>query len=63
MSASRAVLVLTSLENGYGKRTSSFELLTTGRGGKGIVAASTGPRNGQLVASFPSSTLTRSCFG
>ncbi len=45
--------VLTVSENGYGKRTSSFEYRTTGRGGKGIVAMSTGPRNGQLVASFP----------
>ena len=46
-------LVLTISENGYGKRTSSFEYRTTGRGGKGIVAMSTGPRNGRLVASFP----------
>jgi DNA gyrase subunit A len=45
--------VLTISENGYGKRTSSFEYRTTGRGGKGIVAMSTGPRNGRLVASFP----------
>ena len=45
--------VLTVSVNGYGKRTSSFEYRTTGRGGKGIVAMSTGPRNGQLVASFP----------
>jgi DNA gyrase subunit A len=45
--------VLTVSVNGYGKRTSSFEYRTTGRGGKGIVAMSTGPRNGHLVASFP----------
>ncbi|MCE1236702.1 MAG: DNA gyrase subunit A [Hyphomicrobiales bacterium] len=45
--------VLTVSENGYGKRSSSFEYRTTGRGGKGIVAMSTGPRNGELVASFP----------
>jgi DNA gyrase subunit A len=45
--------VLTVSENGYGKRTSSFEYRTTGRGGKGIAAMSTGPRNGRLVASFP----------
>ena len=32
--------VLTISENGYGKRTSSFEYRTTGRGGKGIVAMS-----------------------
>src|SRR6266849_7652568 len=29
--------VLTISENGYGKRSSSFEYRTTGRGGKGIV--------------------------
>ena len=40
-------------ENGYGKRTSSFEYRTTGRGGKGIVAMSVNNRNGKLVASFP----------
>jgi DNA gyrase subunit A len=45
--------ILTVSENGYGKRTSSFEYRTTGRGGKGIVAMVTGPRNGRLVASFP----------
>ena len=52
MSASEQ-FVLTVSENGYGKRTSSFEYRTTGRGGKGIVAMSTGARNGKLVASFP----------
>jgi DNA gyrase subunit A len=45
--------VLTVSENGYGKRTSSFEYRTTGRGGKGIVAMSVNNRNGKLVASFP----------
>ena len=45
--------VLTISENGYGKRTSSFEYRTTGRGGKGIVAMSVNHRNGKLVASFP----------
>jgi DNA gyrase subunit A len=45
--------VLTISENGYGKRTSSFEYRTTGRGGKGIVAMSVNERNGKLVASFP----------
>ncbi len=45
--------VLTVSVNGYGKRTSSFEYRTTGRGGKGIVAMSTGARNGELIASFP----------
>ncbi|MBZ9935485.1 DNA gyrase subunit A [Mesorhizobium sp. BR1-1-16] len=46
-------LVLTISENGYGKRTSSFEYRITGRGGKGIVAMAVNDRNGKLVASFP----------
>jgi DNA gyrase subunit A len=45
--------VLTISENGYGKRTSSYEYRTTGRGGKGIVAMAVTPRNGRIVASFP----------
>jgi DNA gyrase subunit A len=45
--------VLTLSENGYGKRTSSFEYRSTGRGGKGIVAMAVNARNGKLVASFP----------
>jgi DNA gyrase subunit A len=45
--------VLTISENGYGKRTSSYEYRTTGRGGKGIVAMSVNSRNGKAVASFP----------
>jgi DNA gyrase subunit A len=45
--------VLTISEKGYGKRTSSFEYRTTGRGGKGIVAMSITEKNGRLVASFP----------
>ena len=45
--------VLTISENGYGKRTSSFEYRSTGRGGKGIVAMTVNARNGKLVASFP----------
>jgi DNA gyrase subunit A len=45
--------ILTVSENGYGKRTSSFEYRLTGRGGKGIVAMAVNARNGKLVASFP----------
>lgn len=51
--------VLTVSERGYGKRTSSYEYRTTGRGGKGIVAmdnrtrAGIRPKIGRLVASFP----------
>jgi DNA gyrase subunit A len=52
MSAHEQV-VLTVSVNGFGKRTSSFEYRTTGRGGKGIVAMSVNDRNGKLVASFP----------
>jgi DNA gyrase subunit A len=52
--------VLTVSERGYGKRTSSYEYRTTGRGGKGIVAmdnrtrgGAIRPKIGKLVASFP----------
>jgi DNA gyrase subunit A len=45
--------ILTISENGFGKRTSSFEYRLTGRGGKGIVAMAVNARNGKLVASFP----------
>ena len=45
--------VLTISENGYGKRSSSYEYRVTGRGGKGIVAMTVNERNGNLVASFP----------
>ncbi|MDE2577849.1 MAG: DNA gyrase subunit A [Hyphomicrobiales bacterium] len=45
--------ILTISENGYGKRTSSFEYRITNRGGKGIVAMAVNTRNGPLVASFP----------
>jgi len=51
MSAAEQV-VLTVTERGFGKRTSSFEYRTTGRGGKGIVAMAITARNGRLVASF-----------
>ena len=45
--------ILTASENGYGKRSSSYEYRVTGRGGKGIVAMAVNDRNGPLVASFP----------
>jgi DNA gyrase subunit A len=45
--------VLTLSENGYGKRTSSFEYRITNRGGKGITAMAVNGRNGPLIASFP----------
>jgi DNA gyrase subunit A len=45
--------VLTVTEKGFGKRTSSYEYRTTGRGGKGVVAMEVNERNGRIVASFP----------
>ncbi len=45
--------VLTISEKGFGKRTTSYEYRTTGRGGKGIVAMAVTEKNGRLVASFP----------
>ena len=49
----REQFVLTVSERGYGKRTSSYEYRTSGRGGKGIAAMVVNERNGRLVASFP----------
>ena len=45
--------VLTVSEHGYGKRSSSYEYRTTGRGGKGITAMAITQKNGRIVASFP----------
>jgi DNA gyrase subunit A len=45
--------VLTVSSKGFGKRSSSYEFRTSGRGGKGIVAMVVNERNGRLVASFP----------
>ncbi|MEM6649882.1 MAG: DNA gyrase subunit A [Pseudomonadota bacterium] len=46
-------LILTVTENGYGKRSSSFEYRVSGRGGKGIIGIVANDRNGQVAASFP----------
>jgi DNA gyrase subunit A len=51
--AAREEFVLTVSERGFGKRSSSYEYRTSGRGGKGIVAMVVNERNGPLVASFP----------
>jgi DNA gyrase subunit A len=51
--SAREQIVLTLSENGYGKRSSAYEIRITGRGGKGIVAMVVNERNGPLVASFP----------
>ena len=48
----REQFILTVTENGYGKRTSSYEYRTSGRGGKGIIAIQTTDRNGPVIASF-----------
>jgi DNA gyrase subunit A len=45
--------VLTLSENGFGKRSSSYEYRITGRGGKGIVAMAVTEKTGRVVASFP----------
>lgn len=45
--------ILTVTENGYGKRTSSFEYRVSGRGGKGIIGIVANERNGRVAASFP----------
>jgi DNA gyrase subunit A len=45
--------VLTVSSKGFGKRSSSYEFRTSGRGGKGIVAMVANERNGRLLASFP----------
>jgi DNA gyrase subunit A len=45
--------VLTVSTKGFGKRSSSYEFRTSGRGGKGIVAMVVNDRNGRLIASFP----------
>jgi DNA gyrase subunit A len=45
--------VLTVSDRGYGKRSSSYEYRTTGRGGKGIVAMALTKKTGRIVGSFP----------
>src|ERR1051325_11809720 len=45
--------ILPITENGYGKRSSSYEYRRTSRGGQGITNIDTSERNGGVVASFP----------
>ncbi|HLU91050.1 MAG TPA: DNA gyrase C-terminal beta-propeller domain-containing protein, partial [Pedomonas sp.] len=45
--------ILTVTCNGYGKRTSSYEYRTMGRGNQGVTAIDMSERNGPVVASFP----------
>src|SRR5438105_4017013 len=49
----REQFVLAVSEQGYGKRTSSYEYRTMGRGGQGVTAMSLTGRNSGLVAGFP----------
>jgi DNA gyrase subunit A len=45
--------ILTVTANGYGKRVSSYEYRTMGRGNQGVSSIDTSERNGPVVASFP----------
>lgn len=51
----REEFVLTVSVKGFGKRSSSYDFRTSGRGGKGIRATDTAKTNeiGELVAAFP----------
>lgn len=51
--AMKEQFILSITENGYGKRSSSYEYRTTNRGGSGITNISTSERNGGVVASWP----------
>ena len=50
---SKEEFLLSVTENGFGKRSSSFEYRKTKRGGQGIINIETSERNGGVVASFP----------
>ena len=41
--------IITSTENGYGKRTSETEYPLKGRGGQGVISIKTNERNGKIV--------------
>jgi len=45
--------ILSIMENGYGKRTSSYDYRVTNRGGKGIIGIVASSKNGNVAASFP----------
>jgi DNA gyrase subunit A len=51
--ADKEQFLLTVTENGYGKRSSTYEYRRTNRGGQGITNIVTSDRNGGVVASFP----------
>ncbi|MDR0406483.1 MAG: DNA gyrase subunit A [Holosporales bacterium] len=46
-------MILTVTERGYGKRTSSYEYRTTGRGAQGVKNIEISAKNGKAVAVFP----------
>ena len=48
----REGLVLTSTENGYGKRTRIEDFPVQGRGGQGVIAIQTTERNGRTVGAL-----------
>lgn len=45
--------ILAISQNGYGKRSSSYEYRVTGRGGSGIVAMGMGKKNNGIIGAFP----------
>jgi DNA gyrase subunit A len=49
----REQFVLAVSEQGFGKRTSSYEYRVTGRGGSGIVAMAMGSKNSAILSAFP----------
>ncbi|HYC95360.1 MAG TPA: DNA gyrase subunit A, partial [Sphingomicrobium sp.] len=51
--ADKEQFLLTVTENGYGKRSSTYEYRRTNRGGQGIINIVTSERNGGVVASYP----------
>ena len=51
--AEKEQFLLTVTENGYGKRSSTYEYRRTKRGGQGITNIVTSDRNGGVIASFP----------
>ncbi|QIL03322.1 DNA gyrase subunit A [Sphingomonas sinipercae] len=51
--AEKEQFLLTITQNGYGKRSSTYEYRRTNRGGQGITNIVTSDRNGGVVASFP----------
>jgi DNA gyrase subunit A len=48
----REEFILTITENGFGKRTSSYEFRESGRGGQGIINIISSERNGNIAASY-----------